>query len=201
MQIFKPMGIILMLVLLLVVFGCQKKDEVEVMPEAEKPSRVLDISEVTTIMTVQDINLAERLFTLTYDGMNEMVVEAAEDLTGIEEIKVGDKVRVTYLKSQAVYVTAPDEDRPPVSESRVVQVGSKDGKPRKVTVDIVETTEVVESIDLENRVAILKSMKDGSLDTVKVSDELKNLENVKVGDQVVLQSTESVAIDISTVVE
>ena len=200
MQIFKPMGIILMLVLLLVVFGCQTKDEVEVKPEAEKPSRVLDISEVTTIMTVQDINLAERLFTLTYEGQNEMVVEAAEDLKGIEDIKVGDKVRVTYLKSTAVFVTSPDAERPPVTESRVVQVSSKDGKPRKVTVDIKEETSIVEAIDVENRTATLKGP-DGKVVTINVSDEVKNLENVKVGDQVVLQTTESVAVDITKVVE
>ena len=200
MQIFKPMGIILMLVLLLVVFGCQKKDEVEVKPEAEKPSRVLDISEVTTIMTVQEVNLPERLFTLTYEGQNEMVVEAADDLTGIEDIKVGDKVRVTYLKSTAVFVTSPDAERPPVTESRVVQVSSKDGKPRKVTVDIKEETSIVEAIDVENRTATLKGP-DGKVSTINVSDEVQNLENVKIGDQVVLQTTESVAVDISKVVE
>jgi hypothetical protein len=198
MQIFKPMGIILMLILLLVVFGCQKKDEVEMKPEAEKPSRVLDISEVTSVMTVKDINLPERLFTLTYEGQNEMVVEAAEDLKGIEDIKVGDKVRVTYLKSTAVYVTSPDAERPPVAESRVVQVDSKDGKPRKVTVEIKEETSTVEAIDVENRTATLKGP-DGKVSTINVSDEVQNLENVKVGDQVVLQTTQSVAVDISKV--
>ncbi len=200
MQIFKPLGIVLMLVLLLVVFGCQKKDEVEVKPEAEKPSRVIDLSEVTTVMTVSEINLEERLFTLNYEGMNEIVVEAAEDLTGIEKIKVGDKVKVTYLTSTAVYVTSPDKERPPVSESRIVEVDSKDGKPRKVTVDIKETVSTVEAIDAVKRTATLKHA-DGRIENIEVSDEVKNLENVKVGDQVVTQFTETVAVDITKVEE
>ncbi len=125
MQIFKPVVIVFILVALLAIFGCQTKDEVEVAPEAEKPSRIIDVSEVTTIMTVKEIDLAERLFTLTYEGMNEIVVEAAEDLTGIDEIKVGDKVSVTYLASTAMYVQSPDADRPPVTESQIVEVAFK----------------------------------------------------------------------------
>ena len=200
MQIFKPVGLILILVSLMAIFGCQKKDEVETKVEAEKPSRVIDVSEVTTVMTVQEINLEERLFTLTYEGMNEIVVEAAEDLTGIEEIKVGDKVKVTYLTSTAMYVTSPDKERPPVSESSVVEVDSKDGKPRKVTVHIVEETSIVEAIDVENRTAVLKGP-DGKIRTIDVADEVQNLENVKIGDQVVLQRTVAVAVDISKVEE
>jgi hypothetical protein len=86
---------------------------------------------------------------------------------------VGDKVSVTYLSSKAVYVTSPDKDRPPVASSRSVEVDSKDGKPRKFTVDIVEKTSTV----------------------------VENLENVKVGDQLVYQFTEAVAVDITKVEE
>ena len=198
MQIFKPVGLILILVALMAIFGCQKKEEVET--KVEKPSRIIDVSEVTTVMTVEEINLEERLFTLTYEGMNEIVLEAADDLTGIEEIKVGDKVKVTYLTSTAVYVTSPDKERPPVSESRIVEVSTKDGKPRKMTVDIIEETSIVEAIDLENRTAVLKGP-DGKISKIDVADEVQNLENVKVGDQVVLQHTVAVAVDISKVEE
>ena len=198
MKIFKYILVSIVFVSLIASTGCQKKDEMETKAEAEKPSRVIDISEVTSVMTVKEINLEERMFTLSYDDMNEMVVEAADDLTGIENIKVGDKVSVTYLTSTAVYVTSPDQERPPVTESRTVEVDSKDGKPRKVTVEVVEKTSIVEAVDLENRTATLKGP-DGKVETVQVSDELKNLENVKVGDQVVMQYTKSLAVDISKV--
>ena len=198
MQIFKPVVVVFILIALLSIFGCQTKDEAEVKPEAEKPSRIIDVSEVTTIMTVKEINLEERLFTLTYEGMNEIVVEAAEDLTGIEEIKVGDKVSVTYLASTAMYVQAPDAERPPVVESKIVEVDSKDGKPRKVKVDIIEETFTVEGIDVENRKATLKGP-DGKVSTVDVHKDVQNLENVNIGDQVIMQRTESIAVDIKKV--
>jgi len=119
-------------------------------------------------------------------------------LKGIEEIKVGDKVSVTYLTSTVVYVTSPDAEKPPVTESRIVEVDSKDGKPRKVTVDIIEKTSTVMAIDVANRKATLKGP-DGKIQNIDVSDEVENLENVKVGDLVVHQVTETVAVDISKV--
>ena len=55
MQVFKSVVLILILVSLMAIFGCQKKDEVETKAEAEKPSRVIDVSEVTTVMTVEEM--------------------------------------------------------------------------------------------------------------------------------------------------
>jgi len=116
------------------------------------------------------------------------------------KIKIGDKVEVTYIRSTAVYVTSPDEDRPPVASGRSVEVTSKDGKPRKITVDIIEKTSTVMAIDAEKRTATLKDH-EGKVQNIDVSPEVKNLENVKVGDQVVYQVTEAIAVDISKVEE
>jgi hypothetical protein len=178
--------------------SCEKKEEMKV--EAEKPSKVMDLTEVTTVMIVKNIDLSTRLFTLDYGDGNEIVVEAAPDLEGIESIKVGDKVSVTYLKSTAVYVTSPDKDRPPVASSRSVEVDSKDGKPRKFTVDIIEKTSTVMAIDAEKRTATLKDH-EGKIENIEVADDVQNLENVKVGDQVITQVTEAVAVDITKVEE
>lgn len=194
---------ILILAVLLAVTGCQKKEEPaeqQAGMEEQKPSKVLDLSEVTTVMTVREIDLPERLFTLEYGEDNVIVVEAADDLTNLENIKIGDEVEVTYLKSTAVYVTSPDSGRPPMAKSTNVEVGTKDGKPRKITVDIIEETQTVEAIDYENRVVSLKDA-EGNMQTIEVADDLQNFENVKVGDQVITQYTEAVAVDIRKVEE
>ncbi len=200
MKILNVIMVLVILVLMISLFGCEKKDEAKMEVEAEKPSKVLDLTEVTTIMIVKEIDLPQRLFTLDYGDGNEIVVEAAPDLADIEKIMVGDKVSVTYLSSKAVYVTSPDEDRPPVASSRSVEVDSKDGKPRKFTVDIVEKTSTVEAIDLATRKVTLKDH-EGKVHTVEVAADVENLENVKVGDQVVYQFTEAVAVDITKVEE
>jgi hypothetical protein len=191
---------LVILVLMLSLASCEKKDEVKMEAETEKPSKVLDLTEVTTIMVVKQIDLPQRLFTLDYGDGNEIVVEAADDVANLDKIVVGDKVSVTYLSSKAVYVTSPDKDRPPVASSRSVEVDSKDGKPRKFTVDIIEKTSTVEALDLATRTATLKDH-EGKVHTVQVADDVQNLENVKVGDQVIYQFTEAVAVDITKVEE
>ena len=198
MKIFNLTLVTVILVLMISIFGCEKKEEAKV--EAEKPSRVLDLNEVTTTMIVKEIDLPQRLFTLDYGEGNEIVVEAADDVTGLDKILVGDKVEVTYISSRAIYVTSPDADRPPVAASRTVEIDSKDGKPRKITVDIIEKTSTVLAIDAVKRTATLKDH-EGKVHIIDVDPEVKNLENVKVGDQVVYQFTEAVAVDISKVEE
>lgn len=195
MKVLTFFKVFMILVMLLALFSCKQKEEMETKTTESKASRVIDISEVTSLMTVNEIDLEKRLFTLSYDGDNLMVVQAANDLTGIENIKVGDEVNVTYIKSTAVYVTSPDSTRPEVVEKREVQVDSKDGKPRKLTVDVHEKYSVIEAVDLENRVATLKHT-DGTVETVKVHDEFKGLEKVQVGDYVVFQFTEAIAVNI-----
>jgi outer membrane lipoprotein-sorting protein len=197
-KLFNLSVFVIILLLMISLMSCEKKEEMKV--EVEKPSRVMDLTEVTTVMVVKQLDLSTRLFTLDYGDGNEIVVEAAPDLAGIESIRVGDKVSVTYLKSTAVYVTSPDEDRPPVASSRSVEVDSKDGKPRKFTVDIIEKTSTVLAIDAEKRTATLKDH-EGKVQNIEVADDVKNLENVKVGDQVVTQVTEAIAVDISKVEE
>ena len=189
-----------MIAMLIVALGCEKQEAPKAEAEVEKPSKVLDVDEVTTEAIVQEIDLPNRLFTLEYAEGNVMVVEPAPDLEGIENIKIGDKVILTYLTSTAVYVQAPDAERKPVEKTTTVQVDSKDGKPRKLTVDIIEKTETVEAIDVENRKVTLKDGQ-GNVITINVADDVQNLENVKVGDQVITQFTETMAVDIKKVQE
>ena len=195
MNLFKILFSVILVVSLL---SCKEKEAPKTEVEAEKPSRIIDLTEVTTEMTVKEIDLPTRMFTLEYADGNEIVVEAAEDLTGLEKIEIGDKVRVTYLKSTAVYVTSPDADRPSVAVARSVEVDSEGEKPRKLTVEVTERTSTVVSIDVANRKATLKNA-DGIVETIDVSPEVKNLENVKVGDLVVYQVTTAIAVEIAKV--
>jgi hypothetical protein len=185
---------VLVLVFLVFLFSCSKKEETT----QEKPSRLLDVSKVTTVVTVKEINLAERLLTLDYGDGNELVVKSAEDVMGLENIQVGDKVKVTYIRSQAVYVTVPGAEVPPMASNRTVEIDSKEGTPKTLTIKVKEDKSTVEAIDYEKRTAVLRH-EDGTLENIDVSPELKNLENVKVGDLVVLQVTEAVAVDITKV--
>ena len=69
-------------------------------------------------------------------------------------------------------------------------------KPKTVKERVVTKTATVEAIDLKNRVLTLKD-KDGNVGDLKVSEKVKNLPQVKVGDQVTAKFYESVAIELA----
>jgi plasmid maintenance system killer protein len=68
-------------------------------------------------------------------------------------------------------------------------------KPKTVKERVVTKTATVEAIDLKTRVVTLKG-KDGSVVDLKVSEEVKNLAQVKVGDQVTAKYYESIAVEL-----
>jgi hypothetical protein len=70
--------------------------------------------------------------------------------------------------------------------------------PAPVTVEeVVERTATVEAIDLENRLITLKA-DDGEVATIQVSEEVRNLPQVKVGDRVVARYYEAIGAQVST---
>ena len=73
---------------------------------------------------------------------------------------------------------APAEKKPAVAKERVTTVKAK-----------------VEAIDLQNRVVTLKGPK-GKVFDLKVGDQVKNLPQVKVGDEVVAKYYESIALKV-----
>ena len=68
-------------------------------------------------------------------------------------------------------------------------------KPSGEAVSLVESTATVESLDYKTRMATLKADNGNTL-TFRVSDEVKNLDKVNVGDKVKFQYYESVAWEV-----
>src|SRR5512145_1370929 len=60
---------------------------------------------------------------------------------------------------------------------------------------LIQKTATVESIDQASRLVTLR-LEDGSGTTVKVSDEVRNLPQVKTGDQVVVSYYEAIAAEV-----
>ena len=68
--------------------------------------------------------------------------------------------------------------------------------PKIVQESLVTETAIVQTIDLKNRVVTLKD-KDGHVADIKVGEKVKNLPQVKVGDQVEVTYTQALAIAVS----
>jgi len=160
---------------------------------AKKPK--LEKSQVTTVIaTVEAIDLASRMVTLKGPKGNTITFRADERVKNLPQVKVGDQVKAKYYESWAVEVKKPGEAAPGKSSGEVVATAKPGEKPAGVAARQVTVTATVQAIDAKVPSVTLKGP-EGKVVEVKIRNR-KNLENVKVGDQVVITYTEALAISV-----
>jgi hypothetical protein len=103
-------------------------------------------------------------------------------------------VNVILLESVALFV-GKSVEQPTAGEIQTVQVAPKGVRPRVIVSDIPEVTAKVEAPDYVNRTVALKGPA-GNVRTILVDESVKRFDNIKVGDEVVLRTTEGVAIAV-----
>jgi len=156
------------------------------------PGRVsVDVIKLTG--TVKAVDLDKK--TVTVEGSKGRVETIdAKEARNLDQVKVGDKVTVTYTQALAVFVTKGDEP-PSTSDKQTVQLAPKGQKPGGVVARTIQLTGTVQSVDARKRMVDVR-VPAGDVRTFKVDPRVKNLSQVKKGDQVVLRYTESVALSV-----
>ncbi len=155
-------------------------------PEAERPT-VRTERVGTMVGTVQAIDLEKRMVTVKGGPKGEEIdIKVDEKVKNLSSLKVGDKVKLQYYASVAYRIAKPGEVTEPVE---TVEVKRMTGQARQVTV-----TATLHDIDKNTNNIVLKGP-GGNLIGVKVKDPSK-LENVKVGDQLVITYTEALAVSV-----
>ncbi len=87
-------------------------------------------------------------------------------------------------------------DAPPsATQGDMVALAPKGQKPAGLMARTIELTGTVESIDLKKRTVDLKGPA-GNVHTFHVDKAVKNLNQIKVGDQIVLRFTQAVALSV-----
>jgi len=156
------------------------------------PGRVsVDVIKLTG--TVKAVDLEKKTVTVEGSGGRVETIDA-KDARNLEQVKVGDKVTVRYTQALAVFVTKGDEP-PSTSEKQTVQLAPKGEKPGGVVARTVQLTGTIQSVDAKKRMVDVR-VPAGDVRTFKVDPRVKNLSQVKKGDQVVLRYTESVALSV-----
>jgi hypothetical protein len=167
-------------------------------PAADAGKKPTVTREKTTYITatVEAIDLEKRIVTVKGPKGNIFDITAGEQVKNLPQVKVGDSVNVKYYESIAVKVFKPGE----ITQGSTVAVGAerlaKPGeKPSGIVGAQVTVTATVESISPKKTTVTLK-MSDGKYKVVKVEDK-RNLENVKVGDELMITLTETLAISVT----
>jgi hypothetical protein len=147
----------------------------------------------TATVTVQQIDSTKRLVTYrTADG-TEDTVYAGPEYARFNELKVGDKINMTYYESKVFQVRKPGA--PPLKPSdTMAATAGKGAAPSATLARQTVQTVTVKAVDM-NVPSITVTTSDGRTVHRKV-DNKANIEGVKVGDTIDIVSTEAILASV-----
>ena len=148
----------------------------------------------TVTATVTKIDSANRILTLKGPEGNVIDVEVSTAVKRFPEIKVGDKIKVTYMESVVINISKADPSLP-LSTSIEKSVAPRNTeRPSGVAKNTIKAVVGVDSIDMANRtVTVHTSGGDTAMFHIK---DPKKAEGVKAGDKIMLQYEEAVAVEV-----
>ena len=151
---------------------------------------------VTATATIQAIDKANRLVTLKDESGAEDTMQVGPAMQRFDELKVGDKVKVTYSESLVLQVRKPGDPVKTAGDDAKLTKGT--GASPAATLSRQQTTTVdVLAID-QKLPSITVKTADGRTVTRKVENP-KNLEGVKVGDKIDITYTQAAIISVEPV--
>ncbi len=160
----------------------------------DRPGMVIAGDRVATA-TVEAVVKDTREVTLKAADGALMTFKAGPEVRNFDRIRVGDRVTASYFQKLAVFV-APRGGVPSASETESVERAAKGEKPAGGFTRNVNISATVEALDLAGRNITLRGPR-GNTVTLRVGDNVRNLDRIKVGDMVVTEYTESVDIAVT----
>lgn len=152
---------------------------------------VVQTSKITA--TVTGIDAAKRKVTLVTKDGSKMTVKAGPEIVNFDQIRIGDQLKATLTEDIVVRMAKPGEKTDDTG-SAMIDLAPVGAKPGATMVETYQFTATVSAIDLKKRKAKLL-FQDGSSKTVKVREDV-DLTKHKVGEKVVIRSTETLAIQM-----
>ena len=158
-----------------------------------EPAKV--VKERTAVMTatVTAIDLPKRMVTLKGPKGEVRTIKVGEEAVNLPQLKVGDLVTVKYYESLAVEVMKPGTASAAGEKTAIIR--NKPGEmPGGMAAQQSTVTATVMAIDKKKSTLTLKGP-EGNTVVAKVQDP-KNLDKVKVGDELMITYTEALAISV-----
>jgi len=149
---------------------------------------------VSVVGEVIAVDLANRVVTLKGPKGNIADLRVDERARNLEQVKPGDRVRLTYRVGVALaLLKGGDGIREKVESESTARTAAGD-KPGGAAMKTTTVVANVEEVNLKRQIVTLKGP-EGKVVDVKVRDP-KVLKEVKVGDQVAASVTESVVLRV-----
>lgn len=159
---------------------------------AQASQTVTKSESVSATATIQAIDKANRLVTLRDEKGAEDTMVVGPAMKRFDELKVGDKVKVTYYESLVLQVRKPGDAAKPADDAKLTKGtgASPSGtlsRQQSTSVDVLAIDQKLPSITVKTA--------DGRTVTRKVENR-KNLEGVKVGDKIDITYTQAALVNV-----
>ena len=148
---------------------------------------------VSATATIQAIDATARTLTLKDESGVEDTYSVGPEVTRFNELKVGDKVKMTYYESLVLVVRKPG-DAPASASAEAAVTRGKGALPGATMAVQAKMTVTVKAIDPAVP-SVTVTTSDGRTVTRKIEDK-KVIEGVKVGDQVDITYTRALVTNI-----
>ena len=158
-----------------------------------QPKAQIVTDQVEAVVTVTKVDAKARKVTVRGPRGNLATLDVPKEAQNLDKVKPGDRFKITYAEAAVVALTKGGEPAASVEES--VQLAPKGGTPGGYKVRTYKISAVVDAIDYKNRYVALRGPKGNTL-ALPVSDDVKNLEQVQVGDKLSIVYTEALALQM-----
>jgi hypothetical protein len=159
----------------------------------EKPGVVV-ADAVVLKATVEAIDYVVRTITLKGPQGVPVTFKVDPSVKNFDQVQTGDKVIARYLESIAIYVERA-KGKSTTDAVSAVEVTPRGKKPAGLSVNVTELKASVEAINYRKRTLTLKGP-EGKSFTFKADKRVKNLREIKAGDEIVVRHTEALAISV-----
>ena len=152
------------------------------------------VNTVEVSAKVTAIDRTTRKVTLMGSDGKKFKVKAGPEAINFDQVKVGDTVNATFTEELMVYVGNQNSAQSDGSAA-LVSLAPKGAQPGGVMAEVTQVTGKITAIDTQNRTATLR-FEDGTEKTLPVRSDI-DLSRHKVGENVVFQVTEMVALSVT----
>lgn len=159
--------------------------------QQEKPGAVL-AQGADTVVQIRAVDHEARTVTVATPAGRLLKFNVPPQAQNLDQVYAGSRFRVAYLESVALFIS-PVGGTPAVGEATAVKMADKGDTPGGTIVEVKQVQALVESIDYGSRRVVLTGPEGHHIE-VTVDEAVQRLDEIEVGDLVVLRYTEALAM-------
>lgn len=158
-----------------------------------QPKGAIITDQQEAVVTVTKVDMKARTVTMRGPRGNLHTLQVPPESQNLDQVKPGDRFKITYAESVVVALTRGGQPTATVDET--MELAPKGAKPGGYKVRVQQVSAVVDAIDYKNRYIALRGPKGNTL-ALPVSAEIKDFDQVRVGDKVSIAYSEALAIEM-----